>query len=92
MKREIYQVTVTDLIHDGEQVSANGSRVERYTIELPPGCSQTMIMRRAKSVANLTGLKGVTVNYGDSYMFRPTGSMLGLYVDFVEPEIEETHD
>jgi len=51
-----------------------------------------MIMRRAKSVANLTGLKGVTVNYGDSYMFRPTGSMLGLYVDFVEPEIEETHD
>jgi len=92
MKREIYQVTVTDLIHDGAQVSANGSRVERYTIELPPGCSQTMIMRRAKSVANLTGLKGVTVNYGDSYMFRPTGSMLGLYVDFVEPEIEETHD
>ena len=37
-------------------------------------------------------LKGVTVSYGDSYMFRPTGSMLGLYVDFVEPETEESND
>ena len=51
-----------------------------------------MIMRRAKAVSNLTGLKGVTVSYGDSYMFRPTGSMLGLYVDFVEPETEESND
>jgi|LULK01.1.fsa_nt_gb hypothetical protein len=92
MKREIYEVTVTDLIHDGQQVAANGSRVERYTIELPPGCTQTMIMRRAKAVSNLTGLKGVTVSYGDSYMFRPTGSMLGLYVDFVQPETEESND
>lgn len=92
MQRDKYEVTLTDLIHDGEQYAANGSRVERYMIELPPGCTQTMIMRRAKRVANLTGMKGTTIPYGDSYMFRPTGTMLGLYVDYVEPEIEESND
>ena len=84
MSKEIWSVTHTDTF-GGE---ANFAWCYRYTIETPPGASQTLIMRRAKAAAGLTGVRGVTEAYGDDFVFRPHGLNQILFVYFEGCESE----
>ena len=59
---------------------ANYSWVKRYEIELPENISDLALMRRAKSWAGLTNVRGRSENYGDSLSFYPRGYATVLFV------------
>lgn len=70
------QVELTDTF-GGE---ANYCWVNRYTLTLPTGISDRAIMRRAKALAGLTGVRGVTHNMGDGFEFRPYRDCVVMFV------------
>ena len=78
----MYDVELTDTF-GGE---ANYSWVRRATIEAPeydtrkPARYQATVMRRAKAAMGLTGVRGVTDSYGDTYEFRPYGLLQVMFV------------
>lgn len=91
----MYAVELTDTF--GGQ--ANYSWVRRAKIESPswdtfkdwdgngrrePKAFQRTLMRRAKAAVGLTGMRGETVSYGDSYEFRPYGACVVLFVTWVD--------
>ncbi len=61
---------------------ANYSWVRRADIETPRKASQALIMRRAKAAVGLSGAKGRTTSYGDSFEFRPFRCCTVLFVSF----------
>ena len=50
---------------------ANYCWVKRATISVPEDAKRSTIMRRAKAAMGLSGLRGESVNYGDTIEFRP---------------------
>ena len=61
---------------------ANYSWVRRESLLIPDNLSRVAIMRRAKAMAGLSGCRGVTTDWGDSYCFRPYGQCVVLFVTF----------
>lgn len=69
-------VTVPELTHYGYTGSTDGSyaranKTQRY-----------VIMRKAKAAIGLTGMRGRTVELGDTIEFRPYRSCTVLFVSF----------
>ena len=60
---------------------ANYSWVKRCEIEAPANISDLALMRRAKSWAGLTNVRGRSDNYGDSLAFYPRGHCTVLFVN-----------
>lgn len=60
---------------------ANYSWVKRETLELSENISDAMIMRAAKRVMGLSGLRGRTHNYGDTIEFRPYGICAVMFIN-----------
>lgn len=50
---------------------ANYSWVERAELELPVDLSDRAVMRRAKAVVGLSGVRGRSYCNGDTWEFRP---------------------
>lgn len=80
-----YEAELTDTF-GGE---ANYSWVRRREFNAPAGASQALIMRRAKAAVGISGLRGVTYSYGDSYEFRPYGECTVLFVQWRDGESEQ---
>ena len=75
-----YQVEYTDTF-GGE---ANYSWVHRHVIEAPDTISNTALMRRAKALVGLTGVKGRTCDFGDTIEFRPYRACTVLFVSYID--------
>ncbi|NBR62383.1 MAG: hypothetical protein EBT86_12280 [Actinobacteria bacterium] len=71
-------VTITDTF-GGEP---NYGWVERYDFYVHQDASQRTIVRRAKVLANMTGVKADTYDYGDSLTIKPRGYAQIIFVDF----------
>jgi len=56
--------------------------VKRYEFPINSGASQRNIVRRAKSLAGMTGVKADTYDYGDGYTVKPRGYNQVIFVDF----------
>ena len=91
----MYAVELTDTF-GGE---ANYSWVRRAKIASPewtrfkdwdgdgrrePRAFQRTVMRDAKAAVGLTGVRGVTVSYGDGYEFRPYGAAMVMFVQWAD--------
>jgi len=61
---------------------ANYSWVRRVTVTIPDSASDLTIVRMCKAALGLTGVKGVTENYGDSFRFTPNGSCTVAFFNF----------
>lgn len=71
-------VTHTDLF-GGE---ANYGWVNRYEFVPKSEESQRSVIRKAKALAGLTGVKAETYDYGDGYTIKPRGYAQIIFVDF----------
>lgn len=71
-------VTHTDT-YGGE---ANYGWVKRHMFDVDTDTSQRTVVRRAKVLANLTGVKSETYDYGDSLTIKPRGYAQVVFVDF----------
>jgi len=71
-------VTQTDTF-GGE---ANYSWANRYEFAIHKSASQRNIIRKAKALAGMTGVKADTYDYGDSYTVKPRGYHQVIFVDF----------
>lgn len=71
-------VTQTDMF-GGE---ANYSWANRYEFIIKNDASQSVITRKAKALAGMTGVKADTYDYGDSYTVKPRGYNQVIFVDF----------
>jgi len=59
---------------------ANYSWVRRYTFDAPSDASDSLLMRRAKAVAGLSGVRGRSATLGETLEFRPYGCATVLFV------------
>lgn len=75
-----YVVEYTDTF-GGE---ANYSWLRRATI--PSTGSQRAVMRRAKAAVGLSGVRGVTHDYGDMIEFRPYGMCTVMFVNWINAD------
>lgn len=73
-----YTITVPELNHYGYTGSADGSYAKANKAQ------EREIARKAKAAAGLTGRKGRSTWYGDSYEFRPYGSATVLFANFAD--------
>lgn len=71
-------VTQTDTF-GGE---ANYSWANRYEFAIHSSASQRNIVRKAKALAGMTGVKADTYDYGDSFTIKPRGYNQVIFVDF----------
>lgn len=71
-------VTVTDTFA-GE---ANYSWVKRYEFVPKNPNSQRSVVRRAKALAEMTGVKADTFDYMDGFTVKPRGYNQIIFVDF----------
>jgi len=71
-------VTITDTF-GGE---ANYGWVNFHQFNVKDTISQRSIVRKAKSLANMTGVKADTYDYGDSITIKPRGYNQIIFVDF----------
>ena len=71
-------VTHTDLFGD----EANYGWVKRWEFMPKPDASQRSIVRQAKALAGLSGVKAETEDYGDSFKIKPRGYNQVIFVDF----------
>jgi len=62
---------------------ANYSWVRRVAFEVPHGASNRAIMRKAKKLIGLNGLRGRTEDFGDSLTFKPYGMATVMFVNSV---------
>lgn len=75
------RVTMPELTHYGYDGSTNYAKVNKvYNREL---------MKRAKAVVGLTGVRGVSTSYGDGLEFRPYGMAVVLFVNWTEQNDDE---
>lgn len=77
-----WQIEYTDTF-GGE---ANYSWVRRAKVKSVQGESQSAVMRRAKAVVGISGMRGRTSSFGDGYEFRPYGSCTVLFVQWTDEE------
>ncbi len=80
-----YNVELTDTF-GGE---ANYSWVKRAQVSVPTVCGgrkreQSLVMRRAKAKMGMSGVRGITHNYGDMYEFRPYGACVIMFVTWAD--------
>lgn len=61
---------------------ANYGWANRYEFGMHSEASQRSIVRRAKALAGMTGVKADTYDYGDSLTIRPRGYAQVIFVDF----------
>jgi len=73
-------VEITDTF-SGE---ANYSWVKRFTFEALDTMSRPAIVRRAKRLANWTGMRCLVVEYPDMVELRPYGHCLVAFITFGE--------
>lgn len=71
-------VTQTDTF-GGE---ANYAWANRYEFAIYEDASQRSIVRRAKALAGMTGVKADTYDYGESLTIKPRGYNQVIFVDF----------
>jgi hypothetical protein len=71
-------VTQTDTFN-GE---ANYSWANRYEFAINSEASQRNIVRKAKFLAGMTGVKADTYDYGESLTIKPRGYHQVIFVDF----------
>ena len=71
-------VTQTDTF-GGE---ANYSWANRYEFIIHNTASQRNIVRKAKALAGMTGVKSDTYDYGESLTIKPRGYNQVIFVDF----------
>lgn len=69
-----HTVTVPELTHYGYDGTTGFTRANRI--------AKRELMRRAKALVGLTGVRGVTENYGDQITFRPYRMCTVLFVTF----------
>ena len=60
---------------------ANYSWVDRYEFD-PAGMSDLAIIRKAKYLCGLAGLRGRAAWYGEMYEFRPYGHCTIMFITF----------
>jgi hypothetical protein len=60
---------------------ANYCWVKRAEFALDGAASRTAILRKAKALMGLSGVKGRLDDYGDSYAFRPYGFATVLFIN-----------
>lgn len=73
-----YNVELTDTF-GGE---ANYSWCRRYALTLPQDSSDVQVMRAAKRACGLSGMPGVSSNYGDSLEFRPYRQCVVMFATY----------
>lgn len=56
------------------------------TDDWDPKKEQQVVMRQAKRAMGLTGVRGVTTSYGDSYEFRPYGMCTVMFVNWIDDD------
>lgn len=78
MSDHTYDVEYTDTF-GGE---ANYSWVRREEIKAPENASDRLIMRRAKAVMGLSGVRGESHSFGDALEFRPYRSNTVLFITY----------
>lgn len=62
---------------------ANYSWVRRATFDVKTN-SNRAILRKAKALMGLSGVRGTTEDYGDMLRFKPYGSATVLFVTYTE--------
>jgi len=68
-----HTVTMPELTHYGYDGGTNYAKANKTY--------QRELMRRAKALVGLTGVRGVSDSYGETIAFRPYGSCTVLFVD-----------
>ena len=77
---KMMKVTVTQTDTFGGE--ANYSWANRYEFAINSEASQRNIVRKAKFLAGMTGVKADTYDYGDSLTIKPRGYHQVIFVDF----------
>ena len=72
------QFELTDLFSG----QANYSWVKRGTIDVPENATDTYIMRKVKRELDITGIRCRVNRIGDTWEFRPSGSLCIGFVSF----------
>lgn len=76
-----WQVEITDTF--GGQ--ANYSWVERYVLE-DNGLTEIQLVRRAKALVGLNGVRGTGHWFGDMYEFRPYGYCQVMFIGIIDDD------
>lgn len=63
---------------------ANYAWANRYEFAIHKSASQRNVVRKAKALVGMTGVKADTFDYGDSYTVKPRGYNQVIFVDFEE--------
>jgi len=79
-KNKMMKVTVTQTDTFGGE--ANYAWANRYEFAISSEASQRNIVRKAKFLAGMTGVKADTYDYGDSLTVKPRGYNQVIFVDF----------
>jgi hypothetical protein len=79
-KKNMIKVAVTQTDTFGGE--ANYAWANRYEFAISSEASQRNIVRKAKSLAGMTGVKSDTYDYGDSFTIKPRGYNQVIFVDF----------
>ena len=77
---KMMKVTVTQT--DTFNGEANYSWANRYEFAINSEASQRNIVRKAKFLAGMTGVKSDTYDYGESLTIKPRGYHQVIFVDF----------
>jgi hypothetical protein len=56
--------------------------VKRYEFIVEKSASQRRVIRKAKALSGMTGVKADTYDYGDGYTVKPRGYHQVIFVDF----------
>lgn len=78
--KDMMKVSVTHTDTFGGE--ANFGWVNRHEFAMHNEASQRSIVRRAKAMAGMTGVKADTYDYGDSLTIKPRGYAQVIFVDF----------
>lgn len=77
---EMMKIVVTQTDTFGGE--PNYGWVNRHEFIIHREASQRNIVRKAKALAGMTGVKADTFDYGDSYTVKPRGYHQVIFVDF----------
>ena len=79
-KEKMMKVVVTQTDTFGGE--ANYSWANRYEFAIHSEASQRNIVKKAKFLAGMTGVKSDTYDYGESLTIKPRGYNQVIFVDF----------
>lgn len=71
-------VDMPELTHYGYTGSTDGSYSRANRV------ANRELMRRAKALMGLTGIRGITTHYGDSIEFRPYNSCTVMFITYAD--------